>query len=326
MKKTNTNLCLAMDVGGTNVRMGLIDQDGRVILRHRFSCPADSDLPRFIETLANEFATIRSKAVAGGSKIVAMGAGIPGLINRDGVVSSSVNLQFLHEFNLKAGLEEITGLNAAILNDANAAALAEKRYGAGRPFGSLLHLTLGTGVGSGLILDNRLWTGSDGVASEFGHITVEPDGYPCPCGNHGCLEQYASARAIVRHAEEALSSGGRSSLAAIPHKSLDAAAVALAALEGDSLALSCFAKAGRYLGIAAASAINLLNLDAIVIGGGVAASFELIAGSVALEIAERAFPVPAARVKVLKGELGDDAGMMGAAAAAWEVFQRQDRL
>lgn len=326
MKKINSNLCLAMDVGGTNIRMGLVEEDGAVILRNRFSCPAEAGLPRFMETLAIEFAAIRSKAVAGGSKIVAVGAGIPGLINRDGVVTSSVNLQFLHGHNFKNGLEEITGLRAAVLNDANAAALAEKRYGAGRPFVSLLHFTLGTGVGSGLILENRLWTGSDGVAAEFGHTTVEPDGYPCPCGNHGCLEQYASARAIVRHAEEALSSGGQSSLAAIPHKSLDAAAVARAALEGDSLALYSFSKAGRYLGIAAASAINLLNLDAIILGGGVAASFELMAGSVEREIAERAFPVPAARVKVLKGELGDDAGMMGAAAAAWELVQRQVRI
>lgn len=324
MKKTNTNLCLALDVGGTNIRMGLIREDGAVILRHRFSCPAEAGLPRFMETLANEFAAIRSKAVAGGSKIVAVGAGIPGLINRDGIVTSSVNLQFLRGHNLEKELNEVTGLRAAVLNDANAAALAEKRYGAGRPFGSLLHFTLGTGVGSGLILDHRLWTGSDGVAAEFGHTTVEPDGSPCPCGNHGCLEQYASARAIARHAEEALSSGGQSSLAAGPQP-LDAATVAKAALNGDSLALYSFTKAGRYLGIAAASAVNLLNLDAIILGGGVAASFELMAGSVEREIVERAFPVPAARVKVLKGELGDDAGMMGAAAAAWEVVQRQVR-
>lgn len=315
-----------MDVGGTNIRMGLAQEDGTVILRHRFSCPARAGIRKFMEILADEFAAIRGKASAGGREIVAVGAGIPGLITGAGLVTSSVNLQFLRGHNLKTGLEEITGLRAAVLNDANAAALAEHSYGAGRPFGSLLHFTLGTGVGSGLILDHRLWTGSDGVAAEFGHTTVEPDGYPCPCGNHGCLEQYTSAKAIARHAQEALSRGERSSLATIPRHSLDASAVAQAALEGDRLALYSFTRAGRYLGIAAASAVNLLNLDAVIIGGGVAASFELMAGSVEREIAERAFPVPAARVKVLKGELGDDAGMMGAAAAAWELVQRQGRL
>lgn len=325
MKKISRNLCLALDVGGTNIRMGLIEEGGAVILRHRFNCPVDSGLPQFMETLKNEFAVIRTRAHADGREILAVGGGIPGLITMDGVVTSSVNLQILHGYNLRTGLEEITGLRAAILNDANAAALAEKRYGAGRPFASILHFTLGTGVGSGLILENRLWTGSDGVAAEFGHTTVEPDGYPCPCGNHGCLEQYASARAIARHATEALSRGERSSLSGIQLQYLDAAAVARAAEEGDDLALSCFAKAGRYLGIAAASAVNLLNLDAIIIGGGVAASYGFIAERVEREIAQRAFQVPASRVKVLQGELGDDAGMMGAAAAAWELVQRGER-
>jgi glucokinase len=169
-------------------------------------------------------------------------------------------------------------------------------------------LTIGTGVGSGLILDGRLWTGIDGAAGEFGHITVEPGGKACGCGNTGCLEQYASARAIAAPAGSPEAGG-----------TCGAAAVAARALKGDPVAAAVFQQAGRYLGIAAAGVLNLLNLEAIILGGGVAGSFELLAVPMRNEIAARAFAIPGARVRVLKGELGDDAGVLGAAAAAFEA-------
>ena len=164
-------------------------------------------------------------------------------------------------------------------------------------------LTIGTGVGAGLILDGRLWTGIDGAAGEFGHITVEPNGRPCGCGNRGCLEQYASATAISPER------GG-------------AAAVALRARQGDAGAAALFEQAGRYLGIAAAGVLNLLNLEAIILGGGVAESFELLAAPMRREILARSFAIPAARVRVVKGELGDDAGVLGAAVTAFDALQQ----
>lgn len=206
------------------------------------------------------------------------------------------------------------------MNDANAAALAEKSSGAGRPFSSLLHITLGTGVGSGLILADSLWTGADGLAAEFGHVTVEPDGRRCQCGNRGCLEQYASATAIAEYARELIIGGNESVLSRTCTKSPQAADVAAAARHGDPLALECFSRAGRYLGIACAAAVNMLNLDAIILGGGVSGSFDLLEAAVRREMAVRAFHLPAARVKLLKGELGDDAGIMGAAAAAFAAL------
>ena len=148
---------------------------------------------------------------------------------------------------------------------------------------------------------------------------VEPDGHPCPCGNRGCLEQYASASAIVRLAKMGIQAGGRTILSGLDEAALDGAAVAKAAREGDSLARYCFATAGRYLGIAAASAVNLLNLDAIIICGGIAASFDLMEADIRRELHERAFAVPASHVKLLQGALGDDAALLGA-AAAWELL------
>ncbi|HZV83158.1 MAG TPA: ROK family protein [Geobacteraceae bacterium] len=322
MTTRKNGLCLAMDIGGTNVRMGLVTRTGSVVARRRIPCIISTGIKPFLESLRIEINGLRQEAAEQGEVLLALGGGIPGLIDRRGVVLSSVNLQPLEDCNLQNSLEEISGLPVMIINDANAATLAEASYGAGRPYSSLLHFTLGTGVGSGLILNGKLWTGIDGIAAEYGHATVEPQGLPCPCGNRGCLEQYASATAIARMAREGIASGSITSMNSASGNLSDAEELAKAAKNGDRLALSCFATAARYLGIAAATAVNLLNLEAIVIGGGVAQSYELLATPVIEEIRKRAFKVPAERVQVLKGELGDDAGMLGAAAAAWQMIEK----
>ena len=319
MKALKEGLCLAMDIGGTNVRMGLVTRNDSIIARRRIPCIIGHGTEPFFESLRMEIDGLRQESSEEGETLLALGGGVPGLIDSRGVVLSSVNLQPLENCNMRSSLEEISRLPVMLLNDANAAALAEAKYGAGRPFSSLLHFTLGTGVGSGLILNGKLWTGIDGCAAEYGHATVEPQGLPCPCGNRGCLEQYASATAIARMAREGIASGAKTSLSCITGHLPNVAELAKAARSGDRLALSCFATAGRYLGIAAATAVNLLNLEAIVIGGGVAQSYELLAPHVREEIQRRAFKVPAERVKVLQGELGDDAGLTGAAAAAWQM-------
>jgi len=309
-----------MDIGGTNLRMAVVLKNGEVISRSQSACRIDQGQTVFLAAITEEYGKFTRFALESDLKIEAVGAGVPGLIDRTGTILSSVNLQPLDGFNLQQWLESLSGFPAVIMNDANAAAIAEKSYGAGRPFRSLLHITLGTGVGSGLILNDRLWTGRDGVAAEFGHITVEPNGHLCQCGNHGCLEQYASAPAISRFAKDKISSGANSTLSLIQPGLLEAAHLAVAASKGDLLALECFSQAGRYLGIACASAVNLLNLEAIIVGGGVSGSFELIAPALRREIDARAFQQPGARVKLLKSELGDSAGIIGAAVAAFSAL------
>lgn len=310
---------VSMDIGGTNLRLALVSKKGSVLLRSQVNCRINEGRAVFLDVIESEYEKIRRSAVESGHDIVAVGAGVPGLIDLNGTIISSVNLKPINGLNLKSWLESLSGISSITLNDANAAALAEHHYGVGRPFRSILHFTLGTGVGSGLILDSKLWTGCDGVASECGHLTVEPEGHLCQCGNHGCLEQYASAPAIARFAKERIGSGVSSVLSELCLDSLDALDVASAAHEGDRLALECFSEAGRYLGIASAAAVNMLNLEAIIVGGGVSASFDLLATTIRREIENRAFPLPASRVKLLKGELGDNAGIMGAAAAAWDL-------
>jgi len=300
---------VGIDIGGTNLRFALVTEDGDICSRLRLT--TEMTRAGFLHQLTAGIRELQQQAPQLGCRLVAAGAGVPGLVTRSGEILSSVNLPHCEGVNLARELAQSTALPAVVGNDANVAACGEQRFGAGRPYRSFLMVTLGTGVGGGLILDGRLWTGSDGFAGEFGHMTVEPDGRPCPCGNRGCLEQYASATALVAAARESALSG---------RVAESAESLADAARSGDPRAVALFARAGRYLGIAAAGVINLLNIEAIVVGGGVAASFPLWGEAMRQEIDMRGFRPAVARVAVVRSELGDDAGVLGAAALAFAEY------
>ncbi|WP_224981502.1 ROK family protein [Geomonas agri] len=291
-------LCIGIDLGGSNLRFALVDRQGKVLARCAEPTRPAAGLQSLLTRLLAGVERLRQEGGGLGYSVVALAVGVPGLVCSDGVVRASVNIPALEGVSLARELSIATGIPVVALNDANACALGEKRYGAGRGYRSLIALTLGTGVGSGLILDGKLWTGVDGAAGEFGHIPVEPDGRPCGCGSRGCLEQYASASAIARDGD-------------------DAAAVARRARQGDAAALAVFAEAGRYLGIAVAGVVNLLNLEAVILCGGVARSFDLLESSLRRELISRTFALSGGRVRIEPGLLGDDAGVLGAAVAAF---------
>jgi glucokinase len=314
MNRTNAGekLCLGVDVGGTNLRCALVAEDGAILARQSEATDIASGRAGFLSRLITLLEGLKLEAGKRGAKVCAIGLGVPGLFSNEGVLRSSVNLVALEGLNLAHLVSQEIGVPVVALNDANASAVGEQRFGAARPFASSLTLTLGTGVGSGLILDGRLWTGIDGVAGEFGHWTVEPQGRPCNCGNRGCLEQYASASAIAALAQAR-------GVQAIGGGALDAAQVAALARQGDPQALAVLNQAATYLGIAIAGVINLLNLEAVIIGGGVSESFDLLYQPLCCEIQQRAFAIPARRLSILKASLGNDAGVLGAAATAWDL-------
>lgn len=320
MTATWRKACVGVDIGGTNLRFALVDGNGAILLREHQQTEINLGRQSFLDKLLAGIASMIHGGEVLNMKVEAIGLGIPGLIAGSGLILSSVNLLAIEMLNLKDIVSEATGLPVIAVNDANASAFGEKMFGAGKEIHSLLLLTLGTGVGSGLILDDKLWIGIDGVAAEYGHATVEPDGLTCHCGNRGCLEQYASASALVRAAVRALAEGRTGMLAELPRSSLSAEEIAAAAREQDPLAVELFESAGRYLGIAVATIANLLNLEAVILSGGVAASFDLLIGSIRKEIRGRAFAVPASRIEVMKGRLGDDAGILGAAALAAQLI------
>ena len=316
---------IGIDIGGTNLRVALVGDDGSILQRDRRPTGIDLGRESFLELLIGMIETMRAAGNAAGIETAAVGMGVPGLIANSGLVYTSVNLEPLEGVNLKEVVIAATGLSTVVVNDSNAAAFGEQRYGAGRPFASLLMLTLGTGVGSGLILNRKLWTGIDGVAGEYGHVTVEPEGLLCRCGNQGCLEQYASATALAKAGAAAVRRGGGGPLAELPLSDLNTESMAAAARQGDPLARVLFSEAGRYLGIAAASAANLLNIEALIIGGGMAASFDLFAESLVREVRRRAFAIPAERLRILPAVLGDDAGVLGGVALARELADSVER-
>jgi glucokinase len=235
---------------------------------------------------------------------------------KQGIVVKAPNLACLDGFRLTAALTSELNLPAILENDANAAAVGEMWQGAAHGRRAIVCVTLGTGVGGGIILDGKLWRGVNDSAAEIGHMCVDPfGGVACLCGSRGCLEVYASATAIVRMAREARPRYPDSVLH--PGENLTAEEIYGAGMKGDELALEVFRRMGVYLGVGLANLINILNPEMIVIGGGVVSAWELFEKHMHREIAERAFPVPAAEVKVVPGECGDDAGLLGAAHLAF---------
>lgn len=303
-------LFIGIDIGGTNLRFALVDGQGNI--RHRSRTFSGSEAGRgvFCDRLVAGIDEVRSVALSTGDTVMGIGAGVPGLIDRDGLIHSSPNMRTLDGFNLATFLTARTGVPSVCGNDANLIALGEHRYGAGRHFSSSMVITIGTGLGSGLILDGRLWTGAGGFAAEFGHVTVDPEGFACSCGNRGCLEQYVCAGALVRFARELLPQELLASLEC----ALDARMVADLARQGEAGALAAFGHIGRWLGVALASLVDTLNLEAIIVGGGVSASFDLLFPALAAEVNQRSFPQMASGCTIVKNELGDDAGLLGSAA------------
>jgi len=306
------HLFIGIDIGGTNLRFALVDAKGTILSRCRTTSGIEAGLGEFCNRLLAGINEMRLAASSSGTAIAGIGAGVPGLIGDDGLIHSSVNMRPLEGFNLAAFLKGRTGLPSVCGNDANLIALGEHAFGAGRRFKSCMVITIGTGLGSGLILDGRLWTGAGGFAAEFGHVTLEPEGIPCPCGNMGCLEQYVSAGALVRFARESLPRDLLLNL----ESALEGQTVADLARQGEAGALAAFDRVGRCLGTALASLVNTLNLEAVVIGGGVAAGFDLLLPALAAELGRRAFSEIGSGCEIVKTELEDDAGLLGGAVLA----------
>ena len=313
---SKSELIFAADLGGTHLRAAVVGSDGTIHYRLKQPTP-QSEKPDGIVHALVDAAREGQRHTAAKGRISAVSIAVPGTVNfTDGVVVKAPNVPCLDGFRLGAAVESELKLPAILENDANAAAIGEMWQGAGRGYTSIVCVTLGTGVGGGIILDGKLWRGVDGSAAEIGHLGVDPfGGVPCACGSRGCLEVYASATAIVRMTREARPRYPDSVL----HTSEDLTSetVYQAGLEGDELALEVFRRMGVYLGIGLASLVNLLNPAIIVIGGGLSNGWELFEPHMRQQVIERAFPIPARTVKITRAECGDDAGFLGAARLAF---------
>ena len=305
----NTQYVLAGDVGGTNLRIAAVDTDGTVL--HL----SESLTPRF-----GSAAEIGAAIAAGAENCIAamdrerpitFGLAIPALINSaEGRVLSSPNLPQLDRYSLAREIHQQLGVKTVLENDATAAAIGEYWLGSTAKVQTSVFVTLGTGIGGGLILNGKPYRGIDGTAGEIGHICVVSDGIECGCGSFGCVEQYASATAVARIAAELREANG--SARGYP----SAKDVYNAAKEGDGNAIEAFHMMGRYLGLALAALVNVLNPETIAIGGGAAGAWDFFIEDVRSEIRARAFGPPAERAVVVRASLGKSAGILGAARVA----------
>ena len=315
-----TDSFIGIDVYSPALRAALVKADGVVVERREVALDPEASIA---PQVAHVVAELRD--AAGATPAVSLGLGVPGLIDlqTNRVVVSS-DLPAVLRGDLGAELRQATGLPAVLVNDANAAAYGEYMVGAGRGGRNMFYVTIGAGVGGALILDGKLWLGATGFAGEFGHITIDPEGNECVCGNRGCLETFAAAPNIVRRTHDRLNRDGTSSLSRLSlNKNFTATDIAREARNGDDFALMMIERTGKYIGTAVAAVINLLNIERIVFGGGVMEAGELILDPITREAKRRSFQPCFEVTQLVAATLGADAVLVGAALLARDAAQTE---
>ena len=318
-----------VDLGGTNIKAGLVDvETGDLLISD--SVPTHSHLgPESVLTrIAELVEKLISQSGLGGNEIGGLGISAPGII--DLATNTTVFMTNLHsrwrQIPVGDWMMEALGYKVAMLNDVRAITYGEWKFGAGKGVDSLVCMAVGTGVGGGLVVNDQLVLGYEGTAGEIGHQTMDPDGPLCGCGNHGCLEVYASGPAIAAEAARGILQGWSTKISdLIEHdfNRLTPKIIAQAADLGDEFALEIWQRAGRYLGIGVANILTAIGVKRVIIAGGVANAGNLLLNPIKDEIHKRVFLMPVDKVDVVRGKLGSKAGIIG--IATWRAKQDLDQ-
>jgi len=310
-----------MDMGGTNTVFGIVDARGTVISKSAIKTGAHTDVNLYINDIYTELSKL-IEAAGGIDKIKGIGVGAPNGNYYTGNIEFAPNLPWKGIIPFANLMADKFGIPSALTNDANAAAVGEMTYGAARGMKNFIMITLGTGVGSGIVIDGKVVYGHDGFAGELGHVTaIRNNGRLCGCGKTGCLETYASATGVARSAREILESSTKDSLLRnIPIDSITSKDVFDAAIEGDEVAKEIFNFTGKILGECLADFVAFSAPEAIVLFGGLTKSGDLILDPIKEHMEKNLLPIWRGKVKVLFSELKEaDAAVLGASALAWEI-------
>lgn len=312
---------IGMDMGGTNTVFGIVDARGTVISKSAIKTSTHTDVNLYINDIYTELSK-HIEAAGGIDKIKGIGVGAPNGNYYTGNIEFAPNLPWKGVIPFANLMADKFGIPAALTNDANAAAVGEMTYGAARGMKNFIMITLGTGVGSGIVIDGKVVYGHDGFAGELGHVTaIRNNGRLCGCGKSGCLETYASATGVARSAREILESSNKDSLLRnIPIDSITSKDVFDAAIEGDEVAKEIFNFTGKILGECLADFVAFSAPEAIVLFGGLTKSGDLILDPIKENMEKNLLPIWRGKVKVLFSELKEaDAAVLGASALAWEI-------
>ncbi len=343
-----SSFAIGVDLGGTNLRIAAIDESGSLLEKITMPTRVNDGPAAVIDRMCSSINQLVMK-YAHGATLLGAGVGIPGIIEmRTGTLRESPNLPGWHNYMVRDAIESRLGVPVILENDANAAAFGEAWLGAAKHVSNMLMVTLGTGVGGGIVLNDQIWHGMTGMAGELGHVTVDPNGPVCGCGSHGCVEQYASATAIMRMAREKIAGGhapGLARFASSPDVEFNAKLIHNLAVQGDRAAREIFQTVGWALGVLLGDMVNALNLEMYVIGGGVAPAWEVFSSAMFQELHKRSLVYDAtapveegdsdggasAQVKsdvltqhtiVTRAVLGGEAGLYGAARLPMTAHER----
>ena len=312
---------IGLDLGGTNSVFGIVDENANVLATTSIRTAGQNDLNLYMDAAIGALQPMIDK-VGGIENIHGMGIGAPNGNYYNGTIEFAPNLPWKGLIPLAAMFEERLGIPTTLTNDANAAAIGEMTYGAARGMKDFIMITLGTGVGSGIVVNGQMVYGHDGFAGELGHVIVRREnGRLCGCGRHGCLETYCSATGVARTAREVLTARtDESLLRAIPAEQITSKDVYDAAVKGDKLAQEIFDFTGKILGEALADFIAFSSPEAIILFGGLAKSGEYIFKPIQKAIDENVLAIYKGKTKLLMSELKDsDAAVLGASALGWET-------
>jgi len=317
-----------VDIGGTNIKLALVDREARLTVKRTFSTLKFKGKSALIDAIVSQIEGLVSGQGINKKDIIGIGIGAPGAVDiRTGTVHYLTNIPDWREVPLGSILKKRLGIPVFVDNDANVMALGESYFGAGVGAVNMLCVTLGTGVGGGLILDGKLYRGSSYAAGEFGHIPINIDGPKCRCGSRACVEAYAGNSYIVKEAAHSIRKGAKTLITKLVKGDLSKITpeiISEAARKNDRFSKKIWTDVGEKIGVGLAGVVNLLNIERIVIGGGIAEAGRILFDPIRKTIKERAMRLPANTVKVVKAKLGYDAGLIGTATLVLYELERKN--
>ena len=307
-------IAIGVDIGGTNTKIGVVDPNLGCLARRDFGTTSFTDSEQYLKRIISEIQILTEEF--SNIPVSGIGIGAPGVNDLTGTIIASENIEWLRGFDLAAGIAEYFEVETKLINDANACALGEYKYGVARSFKNFITITLGTGLGGALISNGNLIVGSNGLAGEFGHVNVKPDGRSCNCGKKGCLETYVSASGIKRSVFKLLAdTNKKSELQGVTFDDLKATAITNAALQNDPVAVEAFEYTGSILGYKLAHLVAVLDPEAIVISGGLAKAGNFLFDPIIRSLDKNLLTIYPRKPKVLASQYdGATSAILGSAS------------
>ena len=328
MRENIDDLILGVDLGGTKILTVVTNPQGEILSRDHSVTPAQKGKEAVIQSILESAHRAMRQAGVDISDLIVIGVGAPGLINSEaGILLTSPNLPGWRDVPLRDTIQEKLGKKTFLINDANAAALGEFYFGAARGSRNFIYITISTGIGGGIVIDGKIYSGAIGAAGEVGHMTIDDDGPICNCGNRGCWETLASGTALAREARHRIEEGMRTSILEYAEGDVGkvtARVIQDAAERGDSLAKELIGRTGYYLGVGLANLINIFNPELIVIGGGLSNIGDMLFEPAFKVAGERAYKQAFQAMRFTSAGLGRNSGVLGAAVFALQEMKRQN--